>query len=204
MKLIGSLASPYVRKVRVVLAEKMLPYEFELENVWAGETTIGEHNPLRKIPVLLLKTGESVYDSRVICHYLDTLSPVCKLLPSEERERLQVRCWEALTDGVLDAAILARLEHIFAGRTEAQRSQAWIDHQMQKVDAGLAEMSRLLADRQFCYGNQFSLADIAVGCTLGWLDFRFPAIDWRSRHPHLAELQARLEQRQSFIDTVPV
>ena len=188
----------------MVLAEKMLPYEFELENVWLADTSIGEHNPLRKIPVLLLKTGEAVYDSRVICHYLDTLSPVCKLLPSEERERLQVRCWEALTDGVLDAAILARLENIFSGRSEAQRCQAWIDHQLLKVDAGLAEMSRLLGDRPFCYGNQFSLADIAVGCTLGWLDFRFPAIDWRSRHPNLAELQARLEQRQSFIDTVPV
>ncbi|MEE1652673.1 glutathione S-transferase C-terminal domain-containing protein [Brachymonas sp. G13] len=203
MKLIGSLASPYVRKVRVVLAEKMLPYEFELENVWLADTSIGEHNPLRKIPVLLLKTGEAVYDSRVICHYLDTLSPVCKLLPSEERERLQVRCWEALTDGVLDAAILARLENIFSGRSEAQRCQAWIDHQLLKVDAGLAEMSRLLGDRPFCYGNQFSLADIAVGCTLGWLDLRFPEIDWRSRHANLAELQSRLEQRQSFIDTVP-
>lgn len=203
MKLIGSLASPYVRKVRVVLAEKMLPYEFELENVWLADTSIGEHNPLRKIPVLLLKTGEAVYDSRVICHYLDTLSPVCKLLPSEERERLQVRCWEALTDGVLDAAILARLENIFSGRSETQRCQAWIDHQLLKVDAGLAEMSRLLGDRPFCYGNQFSLADIAVGCTLGWLDLRFPEIDWRSRHANLAELQSRLEQRQSFIDTVP-
>ena len=203
MKLIGSLASPYVRKVRVVLAEKMLPYEFELENVWLADTSIGEHNPLRKIPVLLLKTGEAVYDSRVICHYRDTLSPVCKLLPSEERERLQVRCWEALTDGVLDAAILARLENIFSGRSEAQRCQAWIDHQLLKVDAGLAEMSRLLGDRPFCYGNQFSLADIAVGCTLGWLDLRFPEIDWRSRHANLAELQSRLEQRQSFIDTVP-
>ena len=121
----------------------------------------------------------------------------------EERERLQVRCWEALTDGVLDAAILARLENIFSGRSEAQRCQAWIDHQLLKVDAGLAEMSRLLGDRPFCYGNQFSLADIAVGCTLGWLDLRFPEIDWRSRHANLAELQSRLEQRQSFIDTVP-
>src|SRR3954468_975065 len=110
MKLIGSLASPYVRKVRVVLAEKKLDYGFELENVWGAETAIHLSNPLGKVPCLIMEDGSSMYDSRVIVEYLDTLTPVCKLLPANSRDRANVKVWEALADGVLDAAVLAYLE----------------------------------------------------------------------------------------------
>lgn len=203
MKLIGSLASPYVRKVRVVMAEKKLDYQFVLEDVWASGTGIGSSNPLGKVPCLVMEGGEAVFDSRVIVEYLDTLSPVGKLIPPSGRERAEVKTWEALADGILDAGVAARLENTWPGRTDAERSQAWVDRQMAKIDASLVAISQGLGEKTFCSGIHLSLSDIAVGCALGWLEFRFPQIDWRSRHPNLARLLDRLSQRQSFIDTAP-
>jgi glutathione S-transferase len=203
MKLIGATASPYVRKVRIVMAEKKLDYQFAIDDVWAAETTIGQSNPLGKVPCLVMEGGEALFDSRVIVEYLDTLSPVGKLIPAVGRERAEVKTWEALADGVLDAAILARLEANWAGRTKAQRSQAWIDRQLGKAHASLKAMSQGLGEKPFCAGIYLSLADIAVGCALGYLDFRFPEIDWRGSYPNLAKLQEKLMLRQSFIDTKP-
>ena len=202
MKLIGALTSPYVRKVRIVMAEKRLDYQLVLEDVWASDKILSA-NPLGKVPCLVLEGGEAVFDSRVIVEYVDTLSPVGKLIPANGRERAEVRTWEALADGVMDAAILTRLEQTWAGRTDAQRSPAWIDRQMKKVDAALAAMSLGLGDKPFCSGIHFTLSDVAVGCALGYLDFRFAALDWRARHPNLARLAEKLAQRQSFIDTAP-
>jgi glutathione S-transferase len=139
MKLIGSNTSPYVRKVRIVMAEKKLDYDYVLEDVWAAQTTIGLSNPLAKVPCLIMEGGESIFDSRVIVEYFDTLSPVGKLIPTVGRERAEVKTWEALADGVLDAAILARLESTWSGRSDAQRCQNWIDRQLGKVDAALAK-----------------------------------------------------------------
>ncbi|TDP73205.1 glutathione S-transferase family protein [Roseateles toxinivorans] len=206
MKLIGSLTSPYVRKVRIVMAEKKLDYQLLLEDVWASDDIL-KVNPLGKVPCLVMEGQDSisgaVFDSRVIVEYVDTLSPVGKLIPERGRERTEVRTWEALADGLLDASILARLEQTWSGRTEAQRSQVWVDRQMGKISAVLKAMSQGLGDRNWCSGNHFSLADIAVGCALGYLDFRFPQIDWRADHPNLARLYEKLAQRQSFIDTRP-
>ncbi|BDT70325.1 glutathione S-transferase N-terminal domain-containing protein [Rhodoferax sp.] len=204
MKLIGSLTSPYVRKVRVVMAEKKLDYQFVLDDVWAPGTVIAESNPLGKVPCLVMEAGEAIFDSRVIVEYLDTLSPVGKLIPSQSRERVEVKTWEALADGMSDAGILARMESVWVERFVEQRSQAWIDRQMGKVDASLKAMARGLAEKPYCSGIHLSLSDISVGCALGWLDFRFPDLPWRSRHPNLAKLQDKLMQRQSFIDTKPV
>ena len=202
MKLIGSLTSPYVRKVRVVMAEKKLDYQLELEDVWASDHIL-ESNPLGKVPCLVMEGGEAVFDSRVIVEYVDTLSPVGRLIPERGRERAEVRTWEALGDGLLDAAITARLEQTWAARTEGQRSAAWIDRQMRKIEAALAAMSKGLGEKPFCSGIHFSLSDIAVGCALGYLDLRFPRIDWRSDYANLARLHDKLVQRQSFIDTAP-
>ena len=204
MKLIGSLTSPYVRKVRVVMAEKKLDYQFVLDDVWARDTRIAESNPLGKVPCLVMEGGEAVFDSRVIVEYLDTLSPVGKLIPTQSRERVEVKTWEALADGLCDAGLLARMETVWVDRPEAQRSQAWIDRQMGKIDATLKAMARGLADKPYCSGIHLSLSDIAVGCALGWLEFRFPEVDWRTRHPGLGKLQDKLMQRQSFIDTKPI
>ena len=203
MKLIGAVTSPYVRKVRIVMAEKKLDYQFVPEDVWSADTRIAESNPLGKVPCLGMEGGEAVFDSRVIVEYLDTLSPVGKLIPQPGRERAEVKTWEALADGLLDAAILARLEATWPGRTDAQRSQAWIDRQMAKIDASLQAMSRGLGDKPYCSGIHLSLSDIAVGCALGYLDFRFPQIDWRAGHPNLHKLQDKLMGRQSFIDSRP-
>jgi glutathione S-transferase len=204
MKLIGSTSSPYVRKVRVVMAEKKLDYQFIEEDVWAGDTTIMHSNPLGKVPCLVMEGGEALFDSRVIVEYLDTLSPVGKLIPPVGRERAEVKTWEALADGVLDALILARLEANWAGRPKAQRCQPWIDRQIGKTQASLKAMSQGLGEKPFCAGIYLSLADIAVGCALGYLDFRFPDIDWRTQYPNLAKLQDKLMQRASFAESVPV
>jgi glutathione S-transferase len=203
MKLIGSTTSPYVRKVRIVMAEKKLDYQFVLENVWAANTAMPDSNPLGKVPCLVMEGGEAVFDSRVIVEYLDTLSPVGKLIPMQGRERAEVKTWEALADGLLDAAILARLEATWDGRTDGQRSPAWIERQMGKIDAVLKAMSTGLGDKPFCSGVHFSLSDVATGCALGYLDLRFTSIDWRARHPNLARLQEKLVQRSSFIETNP-
>ncbi len=202
MKLLGSLTSPYVRKVRVVMAEKKLECQFVQEDVW-GKDDILKSNPLGKVPCLVMEGAEAVFDSRVIVEYLDTLSPVGKLIPPSGRERIEVKTWEALSDGMQDAAILARMEANWSGRTKAQRSQAWIDRQMSRVHASVKSMGQGLGEKPWCAGNHFTLADIAVGCALGYLDFRFAHIDWRADHANLAKLYDKLAARQSFIDTAP-
>ena len=202
MKLIGSVASPYVRKVRIVMAEKKLDYDFVLDDVWSAESVVQQSNPLGKVPCLVMEDGGAMFDSSVIAEYLDTLTPVGKLLPaSSSRERAAVKCWEALAGGVLDAAVLVRLER--TQRAPEQQSAAWIERQMGKVHAGLKAMSAGLGETPFCAGNHFTLADIAVGCALGWLAFRFPEIDWRGEYPNLAKLYDKLAERPSFQETVP-
>ncbi|OEZ98852.1 glutathione S-transferase family protein [Duganella phyllosphaerae] len=200
MKLIGSLGSPYVRKVRVVLAEKKLDYQFELENVWASDTAISKWNPLGKVPSLIMDDGSVMIDSRVMVEYLDTLTPVCKLLPTNSRDRADVKCWEALADGIIDAAVIVRLERL---RPIELQSEDWVARQLGKVRLGLAALSDKLGDLPYCMGKNYSLADVAVGCTLGWLAFRFPDIGWRDDHANLARLFDKLSERQSFKDTFP-
>ena len=201
MKLIGSATSPYVRKVRIVMAEKKLDYQFVLEDVWAQNSTMSASNPLGKVPCLVMEAGEAIFDSRVIVEYLDTLSPVGKLIPVQGRERAEVKTWEALADGVMDAALLARLEATWAGRADGQRSDAWIARQMDKIDKALQAMNKGLGEKAYCSGVHFSLSDVAVGCALDYLDFRFAEIDWRKNHPKLAKLQEKLTQRPSFMET---
>ena len=203
MKLIGSMASPYVRKVRVVMAEKKLDYTLVTEDVWAAESTITQFNPLGKVPCLLMEGAEPMFDSRVIVEYLDTLSPVGKLIPTVGRERAEVKTWEALADGIMDAAVSARLEATWNGRTKSQRSPAWIKRQMDKINTALSAMNTSLGDKPFCTGIHLSLADLAVGSALGYLDFRFPELEWRKERDNLEKLCAKLMQRPSFLETAP-
>ena len=203
MKLIGSPTSPYVRKVCILMAEKKLDYQMVAEDVWSASTTIHASNPLGKVPCLVLEGGEAVFDSRVIVEYLDTLSPVGKLIPANGRERAEVKTWEALADGLLDAALLARMENVWPHRTAEQKSQAWIQRQLDKISEALRAMSQGLADKPYCSGAHLSLSDIAAGCALGYLDFRFSDIDWRGAYPNLDKLYAKLMQRSSFIDSLP-
>lgn len=200
MKLIASLTSPFARKVRIVLAEKRMDCELVVDIPWNEGTHVPDYNPLGKVPVLLLDDGTALYDSRVIVEYLDHASPVGHVLPEDARRRIFVKRWEALADGISDAAAAVFLEQ---KRPEAQQSADWIVRQEQKVFRGLEAMAEELGEKPWCMGDAFTLADIAAGCALGYLDFRFPEIKWREAHPNLARLAVRLAERSSFSGTVP-
>jgi glutathione S-transferase len=201
MKLIGSLTSPYVRKVRIVFLEKKLDVDHVVENVWSPDSKITQTNPLGKVPCLILDDGGVIYDSRVIAEYADALSPVSKLIPADNRERASIKTWEALADGLLDASILARLE--LTWRPADQQSPAWVERQRSKIDTALRQMSEHLGENAWCHGNQMTLADIAVGCAVGYLVLRFPDVKWQTQYPNLDRLYQKLMQRASFIETEP-
>ncbi|MCU0896736.1 MAG: glutathione S-transferase N-terminal domain-containing protein [Burkholderiales bacterium] len=200
MKLIGSLTSPYTRKVRIVAAEKRIDLDLQLDNVMAADAKTPAFNPLGKVPVLVLEDGRTIFDSRVIVEFLDHASPISRLIPADHRERVDVRRWEALADGILDAGILVRFENL---RPQHERSQSWIDRQMGKVTRGLAEMDKELGTNPWCATSSYSLADIAVGCCTGWLNFRFPQLGWQKQHANLARHVAKLAERPTFADTTP-
>ena len=200
MKLIASLTSPYVRKVRIVLAEKKIDCELVLDSPWVEGNQVAAANPLGKIPVLVLDDESTLYDSRVIAEYLDTVAPNNRLIPASGRERISVKRWEALADGVLDAAATAFLE---AKRPDGERSPSWIERQRGKVNQALKVMSDDLGDQPWCHGSSLSLADIAVGCALGYVSFRLGDIRWSEQYPNLAQLYEKLMQRPAFAETVP-
>jgi len=202
MKLLGSLASPYTRKVRVVLAEKKIECELEPVDVHPAENPVNAHNPLGKVPTLVLDDGTTLYDSRVIVEFLDARSPINRLIPDETRERVAVRRWEALADGVLDAGLLVRYESL---REKRERSKAWTDKQLARMQRAMAVMAKELEGRTWCQGERYSLADIAVGCCLGWLAFRKPGeLDWEADHAPVAKHYRKLLERSAFADSVPV
>src|ERR1700674_2195309 len=200
MKLLASHTSPYARKVRIAIAEKKIECELVEESPWAAQTTVPIYNPLGKVPVLVLDDGTALFDSRVIVEYLDTVSPVSRLIPEPSRQRIVVRRWEALADGICDAAVALVLETKRAAR---QQNKEWIERQRAKVDRGLKELATELGDKAWCNGEAYSLADIATGCALAYLDLRHAAIDWRGMYPNLVKLAEKLAKRPSFADTAP-
>lgn len=200
MKLIGSLTSPYVRKIRIVLAEKKIDYDFVLDSPWEAGNQVAALNPLGKVPVLILDDDSTLFDSRVIAEYLDAVAPNNRLIPASGRERISVKRWEALADGVLDAAVAAFLE---ARRPDGERSPSWIERQRGKVLQALQAMSDELGEQPWCHGNSLSLADIAVGCALAYVSFRLGDIKWAEQFPNLAVLQEKLMQRAAFSETLP-
>ena len=200
MKLIGSHTSPFVRKVRVVLAEKKIEYDFVIDSPWLEDSKVPTINPLGKIPVLVLDDETPLFDSRVIVEYIDNVTPNNKLFPAPNRERTEVKRWEALADGICDAAAAAFLE---GKRPKGQKSAEWIARQRDKISRGLEFMAEELGEKPFCMGPHISMADIAIGTALGYLAFRFADIDWQEKHANLGRLYAKLMQRPSFTDTAP-
>ena len=200
MKLIAALASPYSRKVRIVLAEKKIEYEFIIENPGDPATRVPEYNPLGKIPVLILDDNTTLFDSRVIVEYLDHASPVGRLIPDDTRARIHTRRWEALADGCTDAANALVVEK---RRAADKQSAEWISRQQGKIDRALKAMSEELGNRPWCSGDHYSLADIAVGCALGYLDMRLPDTQWRRDYQNLEKLAEKLNKRPSFVDSAP-
>jgi len=191
MKLLASLASPYTRKVRVVLAEKKMDFDLEIVDVAPAENPVNAHNPLGKIPTLVLDDGTALYDSRVIVEFLDHASPLNRLIPADFRERVQVRRWEALADGVLDAGILVR-------------GGFQIEKQVARIRRAMARLAADLEGRAWCHGERYSLADVAVGCCVGWLGFRKPGnVDWPGEYSVLTRHYQKLMERPAFADTAP-
>ena len=200
MKLIASLTSPFARKVRMVLAEKNIPFDLIIDIPWNADTEVPKFNPLGKIPVLVRDGGDTLFDSRVIIEYLEELKPWPLLIPADAEARIAVKKWEALADGVSEAAAAIFLEH---KRPEVQQSTDWIVRQQKKISNGLATMNTL-SKGPWCMGDTFTLADIAVAACLGYLDVRFPELAWRGQYAALAALETRLGERESFRQTVPV
>ena len=200
LKLIASSTSPYARKVRIVLAEKKIEYQFVEESPWVPASPVHAYNPLGKVPVLILDDGTALYDSRVIVEYLDNVSPVSHLIPDHARQRIVVKKWEALGDGVCDATAAIVLER---RRPAPLQSEEWIGRQQRKIAEGIAELARELEDKPWCNGEGYTLADIATGCALGYLDFRYRELDWREAYPNLTRHADKLSKRASFIDTTP-
>jgi len=201
MKLIASLTSPYARKIRIALLEKGLPFEFANEPPWEPGNHVSDFNPLGKVPALQADDGEIFFDSPVIADYLETLSSYVHLLPDAPIEVVRVKQLEALADGITDAGVIWLLE---TRRTEEKQDAEVIARQRGKMDRGLNMLEQRLGERQWLYGDGLSLADVAAGCCMLWLDFRLPHYDWRSTRPMLKAYVARLAERPSFSQTVPV
>lgn len=198
MKLRYSPTSPYVRKVSVVALETGLDQRIERipTNVWAPSTDVATDNPLGKVPALITEGGETLFDSPVICEYLDSLHDGLKLFPPPGGARWTALRRQALGDGILDAGVLRRLE---SGRPENERSSSWIARQTATVRRGLDA----LEDEAEALGGPITIGHIAIGCALGWLELRFPDDDWRENRPSLARWYETFAQRPSMQETVP-
>lgn len=201
MKLIGSLTSPYVRKVRIALIEKNLPYEFANEPPWSFDTRVPAYNPLGKVPALVTDDGATLFDSNVLIDYIELIAPIPALQASDRRAALELRQLVVLTDGITEAGIAILLE----GRRPADKQYAeWVARQRGKIERGLKALEDRAQGKIWLHGEAFSAADIAAGCMLFWLDFRIADLDWRATFPALRALAANLGQRPSFQHTVPV
>ena len=196
MKVLGHDGSPFVRKVRLVLEEKRIPYEYVHARASEPNSPVPQHNPLSKIPVLITDRGKALYDSPVIVEYLEGLMREPSLIPADFESRIEVKRWEALGDGVLDATVLTSHDY------DKVQSAQWHKRQRDKIERGLAAMAKDLGEREFCFGSTFSLADISTGTALGYLDQVLKDYDWRPAQPTLARLAERLAKRESFRKTL--
>jgi glutathione S-transferase len=200
MKLVIAKPSPFARKARVALLEKGIAFETEIDVPWNPGAAASKLNPLGKIPILVLDDGRVIHDSKVIVEYLETLGRPPQLLPSDPALRLAHKQIEATADGVCEAVVLIVLER---SRAPALQSSDWIARQLRKVAAGTNALANELGPRQWFVGSAFGLADIAVGCMLGYLDLRLPELDWRSRHANLVAFAESVFARPSFAATLP-
>lgn len=199
MRLLGSTTSPYARKARLVLLEKGLPHEFVVSPPREPGSEVPRLNPLGRIPTLVLDDGTCVFDSPVICEYLDTLNDTPVLIPRDPLARMRVRRWEALADGILDSAVAARIEAL---RAPEHRDPAVLVLHGNAVTRALVHAAAALGPAGWCEGGALSLADLALVSALLYLDLRQPERDWRRDHPGLAAFAARLCARPSVRTTL--
>ncbi len=200
MKLYYSPTSPYVRKVIVLALETGL--DAKIERMPAATTPVEQNpdvakaNPLAKVPALVTDSGEILFDSRVICEYLDSLHQGAKFFPAGAA-RWTVLRQQALGDGLLDAALLVRYEGFL--RPEDKRWSAWADGQMKKVKGALAEIDKLAPS----FGGRVDIGTVSIACALGYLDFRFADMNWRQHCPQAAAWAEKFFARPSLKSTVP-
>jgi len=199
IQLISATPSPYARKVRIVLAEKKIPFELVTEVPWDQTTKTPLHNPLEKLPILIFEDGSSVYESHYILEYIEAKYPQTPMLSADIDERLFAKQVEVVADGICDSLVL-----LFFEKQRESQSQEWKDRQMRKVDGGFKALAEWVGDKEFIIGNTFGHADVAAGSVCGYVDVRWPEYPWRSRYPSLAKYADGLNERQSFQDTVPV
>lgn len=199
MKLIASPTSPYARKVRAVLLEKNIDCAVDFDVPWNADTKIPQYNPLGKIPVLVLEDGSTIFDSRVIVEYLEGVKPQPPLIPQEFAARIAVKRWEALADGMSDAAATAYLEKKRAANLQ---SLDWINRQEQKISRGLDAANKQLGDHDWCV-QDLSIADFALASALGYLDLRYPELKWRDNYPKLKTWGEKIFSRASLQQTLP-
>ncbi len=200
MKLISATPSPYARKIRIALAEKDIAFELQTEVPWNDDTSLPQHNPLEKLPVLILDDGSTIWESSFILEWLERKHPTPPLLPSDDDGILAHKRMDALSTGVCDAFMQVFFERM---RPQAHQSQPWINRQMRKVHGGLAEIARTVGDRRYALRDQFGMADIATGSMLGWLSVRAPDLGWQTLYPNLEHYLDGLMERPSFQTTVP-
>ena len=200
LRLISATPSPYARKVRIALAEKRIPFELITEVPWNNDTSLPRHNPLEKLPVLLLEDGRSVYESSHILEWLELKHPDPPLLPRDVDGILEAKRCLVIGDGICDALLLVFFERM---RPEPHRSAPWTARQMRKVEGGFAEMARTVGRKSFVLNDRLTVADIAFGAVLGYASVRFAEFDWHGRWPNLTRYYDRLSERLSFHDTVP-
>ncbi len=201
MKLYHAKASPFVRKVVALIKETGLEDQVDFAPASVTpldpfEAMLGD-NPLGKLPTLVTDDGEAIFDSRLICEYLDCQHSGPRMIPAEGAARWRIQRIHAMCDGILDAAVLCRYETFL--RPEEKRWSGWIDGQMGKIARGLKQLNDDLAD----LGDTVNMATIAAACVYGYLDFRFPDYDWRAEHADAAAWYAGFSQRPSMAETAP-
>ena len=200
MKLYASPASSFARKIRVLLLEKGVEHELELVNLWEPNQ-LHDVNPLAKVPALRLDDGRVLISSPLIAEFIDGRYPNPRFIPQDLEGRTEVRRWEALADGSMDAVSATLYEIRF--HDEAKRSVAWMDRQRRKFEGGFGTLEAMLGDRAWCAGDGISLADVAIACHLGFINLRVPQYFPRDRYPGLTRLWKRMEERDSFKRTAP-
>jgi glutathione S-transferase len=191
MKLLGSLTSPYARKLRVIASELDLPVTWVETTVMEDPAALLAVNPLGKVPVLVLADGEALFDSPVIAGYLFSLVPGQALFPTIGMAHWQARTTEAIADGILDAALTLRFN---AG--QGVTSGGWVDRQYRAIDRGLAALAGRI-------GDGVTYAELCAVVVCEYLDLRFGSIDWRGAQPKLAALHTRLADRESLLESRP-
>ena len=200
MKLYASAASSFARKIRVMLLEKGIKHELELVNLWEPNE-LHHFNPLGKVPALQLDDGRVLISSPLLADFIDSSYPSLRLIPEDLEARTEVRRWEALADGSMDAVSAVLYEMRF--HDEAKRSEVWIDRQRKKFEGGFKTLEAMLGSRRWCVGDTMTLADISVACHLGFINLRVPQYFPADKYPGLSRLWRIMEERDSFKKTAP-